>query len=139
MSGPACARAAWTAEAAVSATDGRGFVSAVGLASRAAGLFTCGRLVFLDGANAGVAVEVRRHGTGESGGELDLWHDMALPIAVGDRFRVTAGCDRRFETCRDRFANAVNYRGFPHMLGTDFVLRAARTGEAGMDGGSLYR
>ncbi len=31
-------------------------------------------------------------------------------------------CDQRFETCRDVFANTENFRGFPHMPGTDFVL-----------------
>ncbi len=31
-------------------------------------------------------------------------------------------CDQRFETCRDVFANTANFRGFPHMPGTDFIL-----------------
>lgn len=31
-------------------------------------------------------------------------------------------CDKRFETCRDVFGNTENFRGFPHMPGTDFVL-----------------
>jgi uncharacterized phage protein (TIGR02218 family) len=58
---------------------------------------------------------------------------------VGDAFRIAAGCDKRFSTCREKFANAVNFRGFPHMPGNDFVLRVARQGEPGMDGGSLFR
>ena len=48
------------------------------------------------------------------------------PIAAGDAFAVTAGCDKRFATCRDEFANGVNFRGFPHMPGNDFVTRAMR-------------
>lgn len=31
-------------------------------------------------------------------------------------------CDQRFETCKSVFANAENFRGFPHLPGTDFVL-----------------
>ena len=31
-------------------------------------------------------------------------------------------CDKRFETCRDVFGNTENFRGFPHMPGTDFIL-----------------
>ena len=31
-------------------------------------------------------------------------------------------CDQRFETCRDVFQNAVNFRGFPHLPGNDFIL-----------------
>jgi hypothetical protein len=31
-------------------------------------------------------------------------------------------CDQTFEMCRDVFGNSANFRGFPHMPGTDFVL-----------------
>lgn len=31
-------------------------------------------------------------------------------------------CDKRFATCRDTFANAENFRGFPHMPGNDAVI-----------------
>lgn len=31
-------------------------------------------------------------------------------------------CDKRFSTCRDVFANAQNFRGFPHMPGNDAVI-----------------
>lgn len=45
---------------------------------------------------------------------------------LGDaRCGVTANgrtCDQRFETCRDRFSNTENFRGFPHLPGNDFIL-----------------
>ena len=31
-------------------------------------------------------------------------------------------CDKRFSTCRDDFANAENFRGFPHMPGNDVLV-----------------
>ena len=31
-------------------------------------------------------------------------------------------CDHRFETCRDVFGNAENFRGFPHLPGTDVLV-----------------
>jgi uncharacterized phage protein (TIGR02218 family) len=52
---------------------------------------------------------------------------------------VTAGCDKSLATCRDRFANLLNFRGFPHMVGNDFVLASVSDGTPGMDGGSLFR
>ena len=52
---------------------------------------------------------------------------------------MTAGCDKRFSTCRGTFANVANFRGFPHMPGNDFVIRIPREGESGFDGGSLFR
>ena len=52
------------------------------------------------------------------------------PIAVGHDFVVRAGCDKRLETCRDRFANVVNFRGFPHIPGQDTVIRYPNRGDA---------
>ncbi len=42
-------------------------------------------------------------------------------------------CDQRFETCRDRFSNTENFRGFPHLPGNDFVLSGPAA--SGNDGG----
>lgn len=42
-------------------------------------------------------------------------------------------CDQRFSTCKERFGNAENFRGFPHMPGTDFIL--AGPAASGNDGG----
>jgi uncharacterized phage protein (TIGR02218 family) len=52
---------------------------------------------------------------------------------------VTVGCDKSHETCRARFDNVLNFRGFPHMPGNDFVVRVPQQGEPGHDGGSLFR
>ena len=41
------------------------------------------------------------------------------PIGAGDDFVVRAGCDKRFATCKAKFANVVNFRGFPQMPGDD--------------------
>ena len=59
-------------------------------------------------------------------------------VIVSDTLVATAGCDRRFSTCRDRFANAPNFRGFPHIPGNDFILRYPRTGQA-RDGRALVK
>jgi uncharacterized phage protein (TIGR02218 family) len=64
---------------------------------------------------------------------------MPRTIAVGDAFSVTAGCDKRHATCRKKFGNVVNFRGFPHMPGNDFVIRMPQAGEPGLDGGSFFR
>jgi hypothetical protein len=36
----------------------------------------------------------------------------------------------RLETCRDRFAKVVNFRGFPHIPGQDTVIRYPNRGDA---------
>lgn len=110
--------------------------SASGLDAFADGWFTAGKATFTSGANAGLSVEVKSHRL--SGGvRLDLWQAMPQPVEAGDAFTVTAGCDKRFATCHDRFNNIVNFRGFPHIPGNDFVLRYPVAGEPGNDGSSL--
>lgn len=100
------------------------------------GWFTAGKLSFTSGANAGLAVEVKRHRK-DATVAFDLWQAMPEPIAPGDAFIVTAGCDKRFATCHDRFNNVVNFRGFPHIPGNDFVIRYPVQGEPGNDGKSM--
>jgi uncharacterized phage protein (TIGR02218 family) len=101
--------------------------------------FTAGKLTWTGGANDGLAVEVKSHRLVEDGVSLTLWQATPEPIADGDTFSVTAGCDKRFETCRGGFDNAVNFRGFPHIPGNDFVTRYAIAGEPGNTGKSLQQ
>jgi len=93
-----------------------------GLGTHAAGWFTEGRLSWTSGANKGAALEIRRHDIVGGDVTLETWHDFHATVALGDAFTVTAGCDKSFETCKNKFSNALNYQGFPHMPGNDFVL-----------------
>jgi uncharacterized phage protein (TIGR02218 family) len=129
------AAAAHTVHGAVTALDAQGVATVSGLEGFPAGWFDGGALRWTTGANAGAESQVRRH---ETGATLALWSQPAAAVAVGDGFAVTAGCDKRFETCRDRFANAVNFRGFPHVPGDDWVAAYPVAGGR-HDGGSRYR
>jgi len=42
---------------------------------------------------------------------------------AGSRVRLTEGCDGRFQTCRDRFANSLSFQGEPHVPGADTLMR----------------
>ncbi len=132
------AAAAYSGTGAVARTDGALFLAATGL-TFPDGFCTGGRLTWQRGANAGLGVEVKDHRRRGSSTELDLWQRAPREIAPGDRFRLSAGCDKRHATCRAKFANAVNFRGFPHMPGNDFIIRIPRQGEPGLDGGSFFR
>jgi uncharacterized phage protein (TIGR02218 family) len=122
----------------ISATDGRFTIASSDIAPLPDGWFTGGRLI-LAGANAGFSTEIKLHRASAGEAEFSLWQGAPAPMAAGDAFAVTLGCDKSFATCRDRFGNAVNFRGFPQMPGNDALIRIARQGEAGMDGGSLLR
>jgi uncharacterized phage protein (TIGR02218 family) len=124
---------------AVSILSGTSSFSATGLDSFADTWFTAGKLTWTGGANAGLAVEVKSHRVTDGVATFVLWLAMPEPVAGGDAFSVTAGCDKRFETCRERFDNVVNFRGFPHIPGNDFVTRYAVAGEPGNTGKSLQQ
>ncbi|MGY6645883.1 MAG: DUF2163 domain-containing protein [Salinarimonas sp.] len=107
-----------------------------GLGNEPDGWFSGGKLTFTGGANAGFEVEIRSHA---ADGTIALWQRAPRPVIPGDAVTLTPGCDKSFATCRNKFGNVVNFRGFPHMPGNDFILRVPRQGEPGLDGGSLFR
>ncbi|MHA6288275.1 DUF2163 domain-containing protein [Maricaulis sp. CAU 1757] len=45
------------------------------------------------------------------------------------------GCDQAFATCRDRFANTLNFRGFPYLPGNDALMASPQADQV-KDGGS---
>jgi uncharacterized phage protein (TIGR02218 family) len=127
---------AYRGDGAVDVLPATSSFGAKGLDAFADGWFTGGKLTFTGGANAGLSVEVKTH-VNDGAVSLTLWQQMPQSIAVGDTFTVTAGCDKRFTTCHDRFDNVVNFRGFPHIPGNDFVIRYPVQGEPGNDGASM--
>lgn len=64
--------------------------------------------------------------------EIELWSGLGIAPRTGDRADLMAGCDKRGETCRLKFANMVNFRGFPHLPSEDWLI-APQIG--GRDGG----
>lgn len=99
------------------------------------GWFERGRLIVLDGAAAGLSGLVKRDRFLDGLRVVELWQPLRAGIAPGDRVRLEAGCDKRFETCRLKFGNALNFRGFPDIPGEDWMMALpARSGET--SGGS---
>ncbi len=113
-------------------SDGRFRVN--GLDAFADGWFEHGALTWRTGANAGLSAPVKAHGRSAGAASITLWRPAEAPIAVGDAFDVTAGCDKRHATCLAKFANVVNFRGHPFMPGNDFAVSYPLRGEKN-DGG----
>ena len=67
--------------------------------------------------------------------QVDLIFELQSLLLVEHPDR-TAGCDKRRETCRDKFANILNFQGFPFMPGSDFAYGYA-DGETVHDGRPL--
>lgn len=102
---------------------------ATGLSGFADGWFARGRIHW----TAGGAGDVTAHRVAADTVTIELASPGVL--APGDAFTIDAGCDKRAATCRAKFSNIVNFRGFPHMPGNDAVL-AGPDARTPMDGGA---
>ena len=86
------------------------------------GWFQRGALKIITGSSAGLSAVIKSDVTGPSTRRIELWSDPAAALAVGDTLELVAGCDKRFETCRQKFSNALNFQGFPDVPEEDWVL-----------------
>lgn len=109
-------------------------IVASGLGAFATDWFQDGDLRWTGGANAGGAARVRAHVAELGGARIILDRDAVDPMTVGDAFDVVAGCDKRLETCRQKFANVARFRGFPYLPGDGWLAAYPVEGEA-HDGG----
>ncbi len=113
----------------VTLSGDRGFAFS-GLSGFAEGWFALGTLHWLTGANTGRKAEVLSHALTGADILLTLLEAPVRPAEIGNTFNIFVGCDKRFETCQAKFANAVNFRGFPHIPGQDTIIRYAAKGDA---------
>lgn len=107
-----------------------------GLEGAESNWFQGGLLQWASGQNAGQEIEVAEHYVDQGNVFFHLWKPMPNTPQIGDVFQVTAGCDKRFATCKSKFQNDVNFRGFPHLPGNDFASSYASNSH-NLDGGAL--
>lgn len=88
----------------------------------AAGWFARGVMQIETGAARGLSFAIKSDRVSDGLRYLTLWDDLAILPAVKDRLRVIAGCDKQFQTCRSKFENAINFRGFPDIPSHDWVM-----------------
>jgi uncharacterized phage protein (TIGR02218 family) len=96
-----------------------------GLGGFASDWFARGLLTFTSGGAEGQRIEIKTHTRSGSQVTMELWEGARGPLSSGQTFSVQAGCDKTLATCREKFANAANFRGFPQMPGNDFVTTFA--------------
>jgi len=81
--------------------------------------FRFGEACVIEGANGGWRSRVMA----VDGNAVVLRDVPSFAVAAGCRVRLSEGCDKRFATCRERFANSANFRGEPHLPGNDLLTR----------------
>jgi len=52
-------------------------------------------------------------------GQIELFRPLVKTIYQGQQVRLYAGCNYDIDTCIDKFDNVENFRGEPHIPGTD--------------------
>ena len=104
-----------TAVAHVVAADGGSLTLDIAVDDR----FVLGRFRYLSGANCGIATVI----LSASGNVVQVRELPRAAVETGCRVELREGCDKRFETCVSRFANAANFRGEPHLPGNDLLTR----------------
>ena len=81
--------------------------------------FVLGRLRYMSGANCGLSTMI----LAADGSAILVRDEPPAPIEPGCKVELREGCDKRFDTCVSRFANAINFRGEPHLPGNDLLTR----------------
>ncbi len=104
----------------------------------AANWFERGRLIVLDGDGMGQTGLIKSDKIVGDVRMIELWQGFTIIPKVGDTMRIEAGCDKRSATCRDKFSNFLNFRGFPNIPGEDWLRAGPKSssteemGEAGV-------
>lgn len=111
------ALASFTASGTVTtATSARQFTDTS--RTEAAGYFNSGLITWTSGANNTYQMEVKT----SASGVITLQQVMPNAISLGDTYSMSAGCDKLLATCKTKFSNVINFRGFPHVPGTDKMI-----------------
>ena len=82
------------------------------------GWFSQGVIKFTSGRNAGLSRTVKAH----NGNTFEFALRLPYPPQAGDVFKVYPGCNKRQDTCKNKFDNVVHFRGFPYIPSADTVV-----------------
>ena len=70
-----------------------------------------GTIVWTSGANNGARRTIKSATTGS----FALAYPLTSAPATGDTFTVSQGCDHSMSTCKNKFNNLANFRGYPYV------------------------
>ena len=113
---------AFRAEAPVAEIEARRVFRFDGLDSYADQWFEKGKFTVLSGNANGLVGVVKRDQRDGNTRLIELWQPFRNAVAQGDMIRLEAGCDKRMETCRLKFNNLLNFRGFPDIPGENLQM-----------------
>jgi uncharacterized phage protein (TIGR02218 family) len=86
--------------------------------SKENGQFNYGYIEMISGANSDDKLYIKENHEGV----VVLSEVPKRKLMQGDQYKAVVGCNKKFETCVDKFNNAMNFRGEPHIPGYDQLL-----------------
>ena len=86
---------------------------------QAAGYYQNGVITFLTGKNINVKKSIKVH----QSGFLTLSTPLPYAPAIGDKFSVSAGCNKTISMCESKFHNKANYSGTPFVPKADSTVK----------------
>ena len=128
----------FTGAGVVVSTNGTSRLIASGIDTYDTRWFEHGKITFTSGNNNGLTREVKTHTKDGGGVTVTVWEPFPFAIAATDTFTIVAGCDKLFKTCKAKFNNAVNFRGYPHIPGTNTIQQYINQGDGNLDGGGNF-
>jgi len=97
------------AEAEIVSLTGGSVIQLRGAEAQDTAWFERGRLDVVSGQAAGLWGTIKQDVQVAGGRNITLWSGISGGLAVGDRIRLTAGCNKRMGTCRTKFNNLLNF------------------------------
>ena len=119
-----------------SATKGQGFQFGE-LPDFNPGWFEGGILEVLTGEAAGLRGVIRTDQVLDGDRHVTLWEPIRSTVLPGAQARLIAGCNRLSATCREKFANFINFQGFPEIPGDDWLVSVPRSDGLNLGGSRL--
>jgi len=122
----------------VGVVSGRFSLELTGLGALAAGWFSQGKALWTTGKRASKTDIITTHQISGTIVSLSFEEPVGDWVVAGDQANIYSGCDQLYSTCRNKFSNGINFQGFPHIPGSDFILSYPRSGDA-LSGAALVK
>ncbi|AZL15539.1 DUF2163 domain-containing protein [Rickettsiales endosymbiont of Stachyamoeba lipophora] len=81
--------------------------------------FNYGQIYFEDGDYSQQKFNIKSHNYKI----ITLNYSLPFKPQLGQEIKLIAGCDKTFNSCCDKFYNAINFRGEPHLPGLDQLFK----------------
>lgn len=81
--------------------------------------FNYGIIEFTSGNAKGIKIEIKQN-IGPTN-KIEFQLPLNYVLSIGDNFKIISGCNKNKDTCKNKFNNLLNFRGFSFIPGMDKI------------------